>query len=359
MASSLTPARRGRAGRRVLLTLVAAGGVVLAPLPAAAAPEQATTSQQAAALVAARAHDLEVLTEKFNDAREAVTAKQAEAATAAAQVATAEAAVTVARQQVREVARSAYTGDRLSTLQAMLSSSSADEMLDRVGTLGTIADHDNELLGAAQQATERAAAAKVAADKAAADAQALVDQVVAQQDDLNKQIADYQAQYDRLNAAEQEASRAQVERAHAAEAAAGSSSPSDPVNAVVTSSVPVVAGSGAGAAAVNRAMAQLGKPYIWAAAGPGSFDCSGLVQFAYAAAGVGLPHSSGAQARMGRAVSRDQLQPGDIIAFFSPVSHVGIYVGNGLMVHAPTSGDVVKIASIDAMGRITAMRHLG
>src|SRR3954447_15529181 len=271
MASSLTPARRGRAGRRVLLTLVAAGGVVLAPLPAAAAPEQATTSQQAAALVAARAHDLEVLTEKFNDAREAVTAKQAEAATAAAQVATAEAAVTVARQQVREVARSAYTGDRLSTLQAMLSSSSAAEMLDRVGTLGTIADHNNQLLGAAQQATERAAAAKVAADKAAADAQALVDQVVAQQDDLNKQIADYQAQYDRLNAAEQEASRAQVERAHAAEAAAGSSSPSDPVNAVVTSSVPVVAGSGAGAAAVNRAMAQLGKPYIWAAAGPGSF----------------------------------------------------------------------------------------
>src|SRR3954451_9347341 len=223
MASSLTPARRGRTGRRVALTLVAAGGVLLAPLPASAAPEQAGTSQQAAALVAARAHDLEVLTEKFNDAREAVAAKQAEAATAAAQVATAEAAVAVARQQVREVARSAYTGDRLSTLQAMLSSSSADEMLDRVGTLGTIADHNNQLLTAAQQATERADAAKATAEKATADAQALVDQVAAQQNDLNSQIADYQAQYDRLSA--EEKARAEAAAAAAAAEAAARTAP--------------------------------------------------------------------------------------------------------------------------------------
>jgi peptidoglycan DL-endopeptidase CwlO len=374
MASSLTPARRGRTGRRVLLTLIAASGVALAPLPASAAPEQATTSQQAAALVAARAHDLEVVTEQFNDAREALKTKQAEAVTAGEQVAVAEAAVTTARDQVRQVARSAYTGNSLSTLQAMLSSGSADEMLDRVGTLGTIADHDNELLAAAQQATEQADAAKAAAEEATTDAQTLVDQVAAQQDDLNAQIADYQAQYDRLNAAEQEASRAQAERQHAAEAAAaaaassaaGASSSSSagssaaaPSSAVVAPSAPVAAGSGAGAQAVSTALAQLGKPYVWAAAGPGSFDCSGLVQYAYAAAGVSLPHSSGAQAKVGTAVSRAQLQPGDIIAFYSPVSHVGIYIGNGQMVHAPTSGDVVKVASIDVMGSITAMRHLG
>jgi peptidoglycan DL-endopeptidase CwlO len=378
MASSLTPARRGRTGRRVLLTLIAASGVALAPLPASAAPEQATTSQQAAALVAARAHDLEVVTEQFNDAREALKTKQAEAVTAGEQVAVAEAAVTTARDQVRQVARSAYTGNSLSTLQAMLSSGSADEMLDRVGTLGTIADHDNELLAAAQQATEQADAAKAAAEKAATDAQTQVDQVAAQQDDLNAQIADYQAQYDRLNAAEQEASRAQAERQHAAEAAAAAaassaagassnasssssagSSAAAPSSAAVAPSAPVAAGSGAGAQAVSSALAQLGKPYVWAAAGPGSFDCSGLIQYAYAAAGVSLPHSSGAQAKLGTAVTRAQLQPGDIIAFYSPVSHVGMYIGNGQMVHAPTSGDVVKVASIDVMGSITAMRHLG
>src|SRR3954447_14984215 len=187
MASSHRSARSGRTSRRLLLTLVAAGGVVLAPLPAVAAPEEATTSQQAAALVAARGHDLEVVTEKFNDAREALTAKQAEAQQAGQQAAAADAAVATARDKVREVARSAYTGEQLSTLQAVLSSSSADEMLDRVGTLDTIADHNNTLLGAAQRATEEADAAQVAAEKSAADAQAMVDQVAAQQADLNAQ----------------------------------------------------------------------------------------------------------------------------------------------------------------------------
>src|SRR3954470_21126196 len=151
MASTHTPARRGLTGRRVLLSLVVTGGVVLAPLPALAAPEQATTSQDAAALVAARGHDLEVVTEQFNDAREQLATKQADAQQAGAQVQAAEAAVAAARDQVRQVARSAYTGDSLNTLQAMLSSSSAGELLDRVGTLGTIAGHNNDVLAAAQQ----------------------------------------------------------------------------------------------------------------------------------------------------------------------------------------------------------------
>jgi cell wall-associated NlpC family hydrolase len=400
MASSHRSARFGRVGHRVLLAIAVTSAVALAPLPALAAPE-ATTSQEAAALVGERAHQLEVVTEQYNDARVALEAKQTEAAQAGEQVVAAEATVVSAREQVREVARSAYTGNSLSTLQAMLSSGSADEVLDRVGTLGTIADHNNDLLAAAQQATEDADAAKAAAEKSAADAQALVDQVAAQQADLNTQIADYQAQYDRLNAAEQEASRAAAERAHAAEAAAaaaaaaesaatsgpsatsGSAAPaessrssapsasagssaasssagaSSASTAAVEESAPVASAGGAAATAVATAMAQRGKPYVWAAAGPGSFDCSGLVQYAYAAAGISLPHSSAAQARAGQAVSRDQLQPGDIIAFYSPVSHVGIYIGNGQMVHAPTSGDVVKVVSIDYMGQITAMRRVG
>ena len=105
-------------------------------------------------------------------------------------------------------------------------------------------------------------------------------------------------------------------------------------------------------------MAQRGKPYEWAAGGPASFDCSGLTSYAYASAGIDLPHSSRMQAQMGRAVTRGELQPGDLIAFYSPVSHIGIYIGNGQMVHAPTSGDVVKVSTVDTMGSITAMRRL-
>jgi cell wall-associated NlpC family hydrolase len=355
MASKHSSVRRALISRRVVLTLVAAGGVALAPLPALAAPEQTpTTSQEAAALVASRAHDLEVVTEKFNDAREQLTATQAAATAAGQQAEAAQAAVAGARDQVRQVARSAYTGDSLSTLQAMLSSSSADEMLDRVGTLDTIAGHNNELLTAAQQATEQADAAKAAAEKAAADAQAQVDQVAAQQDDLNAQIADYQAQYDRLNAAEQQASRAQAER-HSPTAAVSDGAGSDTGSG---SAGTVVANSAAAQTAVDTALAQLGDPYVWAASGPNSFDCSGLTQFAYAAAGISLPHSSSAQSGMGAPVSRSDLQPGDLVFFYSPVSHVGIYIGNGQMVHASTSGEPVKISSLDAMGSYNSARRL-
>src|SRR4051812_49684183 len=122
MASSLTPARRPRTGRRVVLTLVAAGGVLLAPLPASAAPEQAGTSQQAAALVAARAHDLEVVTEQFNDAREALKAKQAEAVTAGEQVTLAQAPVPHAPDQGRPVAPRAPTRGNPHTPPAVMSS---------------------------------------------------------------------------------------------------------------------------------------------------------------------------------------------------------------------------------------------
>ncbi|WP_369135070.1 C40 family peptidase [Modestobacter sp. I12A-02662] len=351
MASSHSPARRRATPRRVLLTLLAAGAVALTPLPALADP---TTSGEAATLVAEKAHELEVVTEKFNDAREELKAQQAAADEAAAQVEAAEAALTTARDSVRQVARSAYTGEQLSTLEAMLSSSSSDELMDRVGTLDVIADHNTEVLAAAQAADDTARQAQDAAAEAAADAQAQVDRVAAQQDDLNEQIADYQAQYERLDAAEQAASRADAERHPTTPALPPGAAPAPGT----PPAPPVVGGSGAAQAAVSTAMAQIGDPYVWAAAGPNSFDCSGLVQYAYAAAGIPLPHSSKGQASMGRAVSRGDLQPGDVLAFYSPVSHVGIYIGNGQMVHAPTSGSSVKVVSIDYMGQITAMRRL-
>jgi cell wall-associated NlpC family hydrolase len=350
------PARsRVFTGRRMLVTLLAASGVALTPLPAVAVPETPGSSQEAAALVAARAHDLEVVTEDFNDARVQLEAQRAAAAQAAADVAAADAAVGQARDKVREVARSAYTGDQLSTLQAVLTSTSADQMLDRVGTLDTIAKHNNGILGVAQEATEAAAATKAAADRAAADAQAQVDRVAAQQADLESQIAEYRADLARLTAEEQRRAAELAERQHAAAPAVDRSAPAasrsaDRAAAAPATGGPVAASSGAAQAAVDTALAQVGDPYVWAAAGPNAFDCSGLTQFAFAAAGVNLPHSSRAQAGMGAPVSLNALQPGDLLFFYSPVSHVGMYIGNGQMVHASTSSQPVKVASINAMG---------
>jgi peptidoglycan DL-endopeptidase CwlO len=372
MASSLINAARLPSGRRVLVALVAAGGMALMPIPASAEP-QPTTATEAASLIAARAHDLEVLTERFNAAGEELKAIQEKAARAAADLTAAVAALAQAREHVREVAYGAYTGGRLGPFEAMLTSDSPDELLDRVGTLQTIAAHNNDALGNADRANHDADRAKAAAEQAAADAQAQVELLAAQKKDLDNQIAAYQAEYERLNAEEQRASRAAAERQAAADQAAadqaaaepGASSgqSSDPAPAAppappAPAAAPATGGSSAAQTAVDTAMAQLGDPYVWAAAGPDAFDCSGLVQYAYAAAGIQLPHSSSMQSTMGSPVARSALLPGDLVFFYSPVSHVGIYIGNGQMVHASTSGEPVKTASVDSMPSYNSARRI-
>jgi cell wall-associated NlpC family hydrolase len=372
MARSLSPARRPLVtARRALVAAVAAGGLAFTPLPAAADPQPAT-SVEAAALVAARAHDLEILTEQFNEAREELAATREAADRAAQELVAAEAALAGAREQVRAVAYGAYTGERLAPLEAMLTSDSPDELLDRIGMLRTIADHNGQVLGRAEQTAADADRAKASAQDIATRAQAQVDRVAAQKDDLDAQIAVYQAAYERLSEDEQRATRAAAERhaaeqaaaaqAAAAEAAGSSAAASRPApaapRAAAPPAAPVLGGSAAARKAVDIAMAQIGDPYVWGAAGPDAFDCSGLVQYAYAAAGISLPHSSRMQSTMGAPVSRDALQPGDLVFFYSPVSHVGIYIGDGQMVHASTSGVPVKTASVDSMGSYNSARRI-
>lgn len=361
MALATTPrpfpaVRSLRAVRAGVLLLAAAIGATLTPSAAQAAPAASvpTTSSEAAALVAARAHDLEAVTEQYNTAKVQLDAQQAAAKAAAATLAKAEAQLRTAQQQVRGIARASFTGSDLSSFQALLTSSSADEFVSRVSTIQMVAGHQGEVLNQAVSAGTAAAQAQAAAAKAASDAKARFDAVAAQQAKLQAQINDFQAQFNKLSAQEQRAAMA------AAESAGGGQAASRDQRAPIapTAVGPVVAPSQAAQIAVTTALAQRGKPYVWAAAGPGSFDCSGLVLFAYRAAGIGLPHSSSMQAQMGRAVSFADLQPGDLVAYYSPVSHIAIYVGNGMVVHAPTPGDVVKLAPINAVGRPTALRRL-
>ncbi|MGI5457202.1 NlpC/P60 family protein [Streptomyces sp. CA-249302] len=103
------------------------------------------------------------------------------------------------------------------------------------------------------------------------------------------------------------------------------------------------------AAAVSYAYSKLGSPYVWGATGPDAFDCSGLVQAAYRSAGVSLPRTTYAQIDAGHRVSRSELAPGDLVFFYSGISHVGIYIGNGRMIHAPNPSAPVRIAPIDEM----------
>ena len=108
---------------------------------------------------------------------------------------------------------------------------------------------------------------------------------------------------------------------------------------------------------VNAAKAHLGLPYLYGGTSPSTgFDCSGLTQYAFRQAGITIPRVSYEQAAAGRAVPYSQLRVGDLVAFYSPVSHVGIYVGNGQFIHSPRTGDVVKISKLSAM-QLTAIRR--
>ncbi|GAA3073347.1 C40 family peptidase [Streptomyces roseofulvus] len=112
---------------------------------------------------------------------------------------------------------------------------------------------------------------------------------------------------------------------------------------------PVAAPTGRASAAISFARAQLGKPYVWGATGPSAYDCSGLTQAAWRAAGVSLPRTTYTQINAGRRVSRSELAPGDLVFFYSGISHVGLYIGGGQMIHAPRPGAPIRIAPIDEM----------
>ena len=126
----------------------------------------------------------------------------------------------------------------------------------------------------------------------------------------------------------------------------------DPTGAVLADHVQAQRAS----SALQLALSKIGKPYKWGAAGPNAFDCSGLVSWAYKQVGVSLPRTSAAQARVGKPVAKSDLRPGDLVFFYKPISHVAIYIGNGKVVHASTSGQPVKISDLNRMPFTTARR---
>ncbi|TFV52231.1 C40 family peptidase [Blastococcus sp. TF02A-35] len=340
LAGSARGRRFGPLRTSLLVGATAALTFTVLPGTASAVPGDATTADQAAARVAEASHQLEVVSEQLNEAR-VVLAGHQDAARAADEAADeAERRLDGLDGQIRQLARSAYTGSKTSRLDVLLTSDSADQLVSQLGTLDAIAGHTNEVLAEVSSAAEDAERSRESAEREAAEAQRKVEEISAAQRDLESKIADYQRQYDALAAPQ----RAEVDRAHGGDAVAAPSG--------------VVASSAAAQKAVDTALAQVGDRYVWGAGGPDAFDCSGLTSYAYAAAGVSLPHSSRSQSQMGTPVSRSELQPGDLVFFYSPVSHVGMYIGNGQMVHASTSSQPVKVASLDSMGGYNSARRI-
>jgi len=340
----MAPRSTARRWTRTAVPAVVAG--VLLTLTAGPAAAEPTTAAEAADAVTQAAQQVEALGEQVHDAELAVADQQAAAAAAAGTADTAAAAVTALQPQVDAIVRSGFVDGVPSGLETMLSSGSADEMLQRVSTINQLTAHTDAVLGQLAQAQQAAQQARADADAAAAAAATALADLQAQQDQVQAQLAAYRADYARLAAPE----RAQVDRAVAGPELSAASM------ADAAAAAPAAAPSEAAGVAIQAALAQLGKPYVWGSSGPDGFDCSGLMQYVYAAAGISLPHSSRAQSGLGSPVSRADLQPGDLVFFYSPVSHVGMYIGNGQMVHASVSGRPVAVTSVDQRGYVGARR---
>ncbi len=232
------------------------------------------------------------------------------------------------RGQVDNLTNASFQGARFNKLSALLTGSSAEDFLERASALGVLASDNNDALSKLTAAVNQAAdakdkaadAAKRATDATAA-AQALTDKVTKTKNDLNAQIDQVEAAYDRLSGADQDA-------------LAGG-----------TDDSVYLGGPGVGGQAAKAAMTQRGKMYVWGAAGPNNYDCSGLTMWAYNQVGISLPHSSRAQYGYGKSVAYGQWQPGDLLFYggsAGSIHHVAMYIGDGLLVHASTSGTPVK-----------------
>jgi cell wall-associated NlpC family hydrolase len=320
--------------------------VALSPAASAApTPDPPTTAAQASQFVEQAGQQLSIVDEQVHQAELLVAQQQQAAAAAAQQAAVAHLALAGYEPQLRAIAQSGYTGQSHSRVAAFLTSESATDLVQQMTTLDMIATHVESVIAGAAEAQDAAQQAQAAADQAAAQAQSSLTQLQQQKDQLQQQVDQYQAQFEQLT---------QAEQATVTTALAGPTLP-PPSTAEVVAAAP----SEAIATIIRTALAQVGDPYVWGSTGPGGFDCSGLTLYAYAAAGFSLPHSSKAQSQMGTAVSRADLQPGDLVYFYSPVSHVGLYIGNGMMVHARTFGHPVAVTSVDQAGYAGARRILG
>ena len=334
-----TTQRRSRAALAISAALLAVGAGILSPSSAVAAPAAPSSSAQAQKMVETVAQQLTGIDEQVAQAQLTVAALQKSAAAAAVRAAAAKAALAAYEPQMRAIAVGGYVAKTQSRMAAFLTSTSASQLVEEMTTLDMIAAHTEKVIAKVAAAQDAARAATATAAHLTAKATAGLTQLRGQQAALQHKVAGYRADFARLTAAEQGA----VIKAIAGPAL---TAPSD---------LPP-APSGAAAIAVKTALAHVGDPYVWGATGPNGFDCSGLTAYAWAAAGVTLPHSSLAQFGMGHAVSRSQLQPGDLVFFYTPVSHVGLYIGHGMMVHARTFGQGVAVASVDMAGYRGARR---
>ena len=369
------PLRHSTPVIRFIFVIAAVGVALVAALPVSAAPNSDVASKRAQA-VAARAQlaelgaQLEPAIERYNKAVAELKQVDADIAFNQKQIVVTESNLKVSQTELSSKLQQSYRVGEPDLIASVLGQQTLSEILavselfDRsqnqaAGLIDGL-QTDKRSLARQRQALE------VAEDRAAtlkqqrAQEKQAINAGIAQskslvaglEDEIAALIQEEAARQERLRQAAMAALAAQQEATNAAgnqDFEIGGSVAASGDGASVESSAPIElppTDGSIGAQAVAIAMQYLGTPYVWGGGAPGGFDCSGLTSYAYGQLGIGLSHFTGAQWNEGVRVPADQLLPGDLVFFHSDLHHMGMYIGGGQMIHAPQTGDVVKISPL-------------
>jgi cell wall-associated NlpC family hydrolase len=283
-------------------------------------------------------HEAEQASERYNDAKIDLDDLRKDLAALRADEQRQSDRLDAVREEVADSILRGYQGESISTVGQVVVSDDPSAFLGQLSTMSGFNDLQDSMFD--DYSTELVALdlRRAATAERVAEIAETTDQLEAEKSTIDSKLADAKDLLADLEAEERErllsvSSRSSTTRMPAA-----------------------VPASGRAAAAVSYAMAQVGDAYVYGATGESAFDCSGLTMRAWGAAGVGLPHSSSAQYGSGAHISASALQPGDLVFYYSPISHVGMYIGNGMIVHAANPGTGVQVTGLYSMPYVGAVR---
>ncbi|MBC2867256.1 C40 family peptidase [Streptomyces mexicanus] len=335
MASHRRPKQPSRA-RVTVLTTAAAAAVAISAQAANAAPSAKPSKDEVKAKVDKLYEQAEQATEKYNGAKEKQEKLQKEISTIQDNVARGQQDLNKLRDGLGSLAASQYRSGGIDPSVQLFLSSDPQDYLDKAATLDQLSGQQVDALKKIQDKQRELAQERAEATEKLKDLAATRTELGNKKKEVQGKLAEAQRLLNSLTAQEKKQLAEEQQRSTRASE-----------RTVLTGNVH---GSGRAGAAFSAAQTRIGSPYVYGATGPSSFDCSGLTSWAYAQAGVSIPRTSEAQANIGtRIYSQSQLQVGDLVFFYGDLHHVGLYAGNGQVLHAPHTGAVVRYEAIGNM----------
>ncbi|MFI7500373.1 NlpC/P60 family protein [Streptomyces sp. NPDC049687] len=350
MAAHRKPRQRSLGGQtaRSAFTLALAGAATATAFDGTGQAEPQLTAAQVKARVDKLYQQAEAATEKYNGAREKAAAAEQHLKTLRDEAARKEEKLNSARETLGAMAAAQYRSGGLDPAVQLALSDDPDQYLDGAAFAERAGDRQSAAVARVRQQLREIEQLRGAARIELSSLKTRRTELEKHKKTITDKLETARRLLSGLTAAERARIGADPSGgAGNGDRASRTSSPRDTLQAPGTG--PTAAPNSRAAEAVAFAYSKLGSPYVWGATGPDAFDCSGLVLAAYRSAGISLPRTTYAQIGAGQRVSRSELLPGDLVFFYSGITHVGLYIGNGRMIHAPNPSAPVRIAPIDEM----------